>query len=417
MSQYKDKATIVKRMLECYDLFGRVGKKDGHKFEYYPLEKNTYLPTNYEILVLRYGLDQLKERTAPKVEVAVVEPEINADMPRGEPIIKLGDDLGSIPMESVTIVEPEINAGNIPRGEPKVEIEKEILIEPELRVMETIEPSPQPQPTPKKIIYYCLKKGHECFEDYIDSLNIIDKRVYYTNDSELDQSLFADPVNVHIFRYHLPKFLDNTKSPGVYVLNTEQMTEPVRHAHILRIAKMGIPIIDYSVTNMEILKDYRVIYLPYQPIDTETRALKRFSARPVHDVGVVNCQTPRRKRVLKMLQQSGIKAVDIRGWKEHRDAKIGACKILLNLHFSDGFRVFEHMRCDRWLFAGKPVVSERCDSENKIDLGDCVTFTDDNLVRAVRTALLRSQAPRVSDEVLHLRRQCLEQFKKGLKNI
>ena len=36
------------------------------------------------------------------------------------------------------------------------------------------------------IIYYCLKNGYECFEDYIDSLGFIDKKIYYTDESSFE---------------------------------------------------------------------------------------------------------------------------------------------------------------------------------------------------------------------------------------
>lgn len=42
---------IMKKIKGCADLFGRKGQGGPHKFMYFPLEKNKYLPMNYKMLL------------------------------------------------------------------------------------------------------------------------------------------------------------------------------------------------------------------------------------------------------------------------------------------------------------------------------------------------------------------------------
>ncbi len=270
-----------------------------------------------------------------------------------------------------------------------------------------------PETITKNVIYYCIEKGKECFEDYIDSLGIITRKIYYSRDSELDQSLFVDPNNVHIFRYHLPQFLLDANNPQVYVLNTEQLSEPSRLAHIETLVRQGIKIIDYSLVNINILKSKISIascfYIPYQYHEEEVKRLQQFSLDPQDDVGIVSCNTPHRKAVLQQLISAGIKAVDICGWKDARDRQIGSCRILLNVHFESNFKIFEHIRCDRWLFAGKIVISEPVNDSTMLDIKDMVIFTA-SIVDTVKEQLVTNQQRSPCAPIIEERRKHLNDF-------
>ena len=265
----------------------------------------------------------------------------------------------------------------------------------------------------KNVTYYCIEKGKECFEDYVDSLGIITRKVYYTKDSELDQSSFDKSNNIHIFRYHLPQFLLRAKNPRVYVLNTEQLCEPTRFAHIEALATQGIKIIDYSLENINIIKskmsDVSCFHVPYQYREEEIKRLQQFSLDPQNDVGLVSCNTPHRKAVLQQLISAGIKAVDIRGWKDARDSQIGNCRILLNVHFESNFKIFEHIRCDRWVFAGKTVISEPVNDSTMLDIKDMVIFTA-FIVDTVKEQLATNQHRSSYVPIIEERKKYLNDF-------
>ncbi len=275
----------------------------------------------------------------------------------------------------------------------------------------------------KNIIYYCHRKGYECFEDYIDSLGIVNRKVYYTNDAELDPTTFADQGNVHIFRYHLPEFLLKA-AKNILVLNTEQMSEPTRHNHITTLMRFGIKIIDYSLANIRILSREltystreQLFYLPYQYQEAEVYKLKQFSNNPHFDVGIVHCATPYRRAVLQQLQAAGLKAIDIRGWKEERDRKIGKCKILLNVHYEQNFSIFEHIRCDRWVFAGKRLVSEQSEDMEMLDIRSGVHFYRPSDVIAAVRRYLKAEPQTLAPEIIQNRARCLQNFIKYTNQI
>ena len=56
--------------------------------------------------------------------------------------------------------------------------------------------------------------------------------------------------------------------------------------------------------------------------------------------------------------KKGLKCVIANGWGDDRDDLIGQSKILVNVHFYDEFKVYESIRCDRWVMNKTMVVSE-----------------------------------------------------------
>ena len=202
------------------------------------------------------------------------------------------------------------------------------------------------------IIYLCGKVGRECFVDYIDSLQIIDIEIYYN--SPVDIKYFDFSKDTYIFRYSIPSIIQ--KRDNIYLLNTEQLSEKVRFDNVKKFYDMGYKVIDYSESNLKYIPN--AIHLPYQITSKETEILKGFSKDIIYDVCIVNCAINRRRMILNKLLDKGIKAIDVRGWKDERDKTIGKSKILLNVHFDDKFKIYESIRCDRWLYAGKTIISE-----------------------------------------------------------
>ncbi len=86
---------------------------------------------------------------------------------------------------------------------------------------------------------------------------------------------------------------------------------------------------------------------------------------------MVNTHT---KAIIARIDKMGIKYHYIVGWKDERDKQIAECRILLNLHYEKDYQVFEHLRCDRWLFAGKMVISDETILMNSLDIKDLVIF-------------------------------------------
>lgn len=241
----------------------------------------------------------------------------------------------------------------------------------------------------KSVIYLCLNTGRECFDDYINSLNIVDLEIYYNHDAEVSYLNYADSGNIYIFRYHITA--SAFPSRNIFVLNTEQMSEPYRFSHIKQLSDAGYQILDYSTTNIKYLNDSginSVTYLPYMITDGENTILKEYSTEFLHDVCVVSAQTYRRRRIVDQLLSLGVNVVEAIGWKEIRDQKIGQCRILLNIHFDDTFNIFEHIRCDRWVYAGKVVISEFSKDQEQLDIYCSIIWSSyDKLVETVISTL------------------------------
>ena len=56
------------------------------------------------------------------------------------------------------------------------------------------------------------------------------------------------------------------------------------------------------------------------------------------------------------------------GWGEARDKEIASCKLLLNIHHNNDYNIFDSIRCDRWIFAGMPVISETSEHCEYLDI-------------------------------------------------
>jgi hypothetical protein len=76
----------------------------------------------------------------------------------------------------------------------------------------------------------------------------------------------------------------------------------------------------------------------------------------------------------KALQQKPWKSTNIIGWGADRDEQIKKCKIILNIHHFECFTAFEHVRCDRLIFADKIIISDECFQQECLDIYPFVLF-------------------------------------------
>jgi hypothetical protein len=166
--------------------------------------------------------------------------------------------------------------------------------------------------------------------------------------------------------------LKDTKASIVFI-NTEQLTAP----HKLREFKLftkrpDIQTFDYSKANMRISKLPRHGHLPLEENKEETMELKAMMAvayRYPRKIAVVGSPTDRRLRLVEQLSLQGMDVVFIQGFGTERDELIAECAVLLNLHAFPEYTLYESLRCDRWLYAGMPVVTEPCSDMESIPSG------------------------------------------------
>ena len=223
--------------------------------------------------------------------------------------------------------------------------------------------------------------GIEVLTDYLNSLNIIHKYILLT---EFDTEKFLKSNDIFIFTQ---MWLDPSKfSSTVYAserfvfLNVEMLSESNRADHISRMMSYNMNIADYSVSNIDFIQKYYaqsgkiynkpILYLPYQYAIKEISLLRNQHHKYEYDIGVINAYPKKdssvnsefkykRSDVFDKLTELKFNCVNITGWGNERDSIIQKCKIILNVHHFDCFKIFEHIRCDRLIFANKLVVSEK----------------------------------------------------------
>jgi beta-1,4-mannosyl-glycoprotein beta-1,4-N-acetylglucosaminyltransferase len=237
------------------------------------------------------------------------------------------------------------------------------------------------------VVYYiCEYDGYNCFEDYVDSLNIVNVKIFYHDVKHLEYLDMTNKKHIYIFRYHVIPSI--SPASNIYLLNTEQLTEQFVYNKLINY--LDYQIIDYSTVNIKILN--KGIYLPYQIQDCENTKLKEFSKNPIYDIAVVGDLTPRRLHIINQLKTK-YKILIVKGWNDVRDQQIGQCKILLNIHGNltdnrKNFKIFEHMRCDRWIFAGKTIISEVSYCMEELDIYPNVVWCNyDNIIENVNSTI------------------------------
>lgn len=256
------------------------------------------------------------------------------------------------------------------------------------------------------------KSSIQVLEDYIDSLNIF-KEVIELEDFAKRHKEYLSPDVVIVFTQ---MWLDlENFSPEIYgapnfiFLNVENLTEQKRMDHIMQFVIRGIKIADYSVANIHVIKTYAeennieikapIYYFPYQYNKKENVLLENRERQYQYDVGVVNAcpkkdasvnsaLTYKRTKVWEDLEFSGLSCLNILGWGAERDELIKKCKVIVNVHHFECYKIFQHIRCDRLVFANKLIVSENSLCVNDLDIKNHVLWSDyTDLVETAKKAV------------------------------
>lgn len=244
---------------------------------------------------------------------------------------------------------------------------------PELKSVTTVHLKPSISPTDKLWIYCCLNWRTRIFADYINSLNIADITISYNDISQLKKVDYNSTCN-----YIIPFSIDDAYACGFLPSNTIFInTEPVdmnnKCENIEKVRSLGYKIIDYSPINAKI---YNSLYIPYQIRPEENERLRTLlqTTPKERDVVTVAYMVPRRTQIQIEGYNKDLDICNITGYDEQRDKDIAEGKILLNIHQRDHATVFEHIRCDRLIFAGMTVVSEQSRDSEDLDITPFVHF-------------------------------------------
>jgi len=280
-------------------------------------------------------------------------------------------------------------------------------------------------------------------EDYIHSLNLFDD-VIHIQEFSIPKFKSTDYIYVITQMWlNLDKddqhIVDEMLSTNrVVFLNVEMLSENKRMEHILNLIKKGIQIADYSIANIIFLKEYakehnipitkEVIYFPYQYNLHDQVQLQNIDDKYDYDIGIINAlptqsdtvdssNTYRRTKMWNDLQKTQWKCINILGWGKERDELIKRCKLIINIHHFEVFNIFEHIRCDRMIWAKKIIVSDNSLCMDRLDITKYIFCEEfDNIIPMAEKVLqnftdyYRNSMKAISmDKVIADRRDILKQ--------
>ena len=146
---------------------------------------------------------------------------------------------------------------------------------------------------------------------------------------------------------------------------------------------------DYSAINVRILAD-RGITAKHVPLRSSENYVARLrslrSVGQIYDIGFAGSKSNRRIAIVNALADTKYSICLIRSWGEERDAVLAKCRIILNIHYADDYKVFESARCVPWIEAGATVISEHSLDDDP----RCINVPYDQLVAACIARLEQS---------------------------
>lgn len=219
---------------------------------------------------------------------------------------------------------------------------------------------------------YCKKKQEKTFEDYYNTIienKLSDDTIQLVNYNDMSQFIkLLDKSSIHIFIYRVPVrvllrlnyYIKNNIK--LHFLNTEQLSLE-HHLQYITHLHPYIKIIDYSITNFFILNKFNkfnksLFCLPYTINQKENLLFSNIPKTKGICIIHPGNGSLRRHNILQLLKKNKIPVDIIKGYGSIRDAQLFQYKIILNIHYNIGYKVFEEIRCNRCIFNKMIVISE-----------------------------------------------------------
>jgi hypothetical protein len=160
----------------------------------------------------------------------------------------------------------------------------------------------------------------------------------------------------------VPVVLQWTSTNPYIYYNTEQMTRPECLQDVIDSVKRHPPVEvwDYSAANVAILDrvGIKARHVPLHSPSWYVEKLRAMRGTNEFDVGFCGTLNPRRLLILDELRKRGLRVNVVTGHGDYRDAELAKCRMLINIHYTTSYLVFEQLRCEPWIQVGVPIVSE-----------------------------------------------------------
>lgn len=222
----------------------------------------------------------------------------------------------------------------------------------------------------EKWVVYGPEYTYTLIKEYINNLNLQYNIKYVTNINQIQD---INPTKIlFVNNIHDTSVFNIFKNIEISILNIDSLHIPCYLNNIFQMINLypNIKIYDYSLKNIEVLQKYNIQteFLEYKYDEKEINHLKEINNNQpkIYDFGLiayckdVSCNY-RRKYIVEKLRDKGYTVNIACGFGEERDIELAKCKIILNIHhksFNVECRTFEHLRCNRLLYAGFKVLSE-----------------------------------------------------------
>ena len=83
-----------------------------------------------------------------------------------------------------------------------------------------------------------------------------------------------------------------------------------------------------------------------------------------------------RQTIINNIKIKNVNIDIIDGWKKERDFELFSHKILLNLGYTDKYKIFESLRCDRCIFNKMIIISDKKEDIELYYLKNYIIFED-----------------------------------------
>lgn len=152
--------------------------------------------------------------------------------------------------------------------------------------------------------------------------------------------------------------------PAKYIMfNSEQLSRKDQLTNLIAASERDgcVEIWDYSAANVDILATKGIVarHLPLQSSEAYLSRLRAYRAEgQSYDFGFCGAISKRRAVFLNAFAKHGVQIHVVTSFGEERDRELAKCRVLLNFHYADDYKIFESARCVPWLAIGVPVISE-----------------------------------------------------------
>jgi hypothetical protein len=209
------------------------------------------------------------------------------------------------------------------------------------------------------IVFLCENSVKYYFYDYLVNIcQILNADILFYDKNNINE-IIKKNLNlrkIFVFMQYIHEYINKSalQFEIYFVINTEQYTHTLNNQ-----LNNDNHLIDYSKENIRYAQKYlepkKYIYFPYLINNNEIYNFKK-----IYDVCVVGNINDRRIKIIDQLTKYGINVTIINNkFGKIRDEILMKHKILLNIHNSDDYQIYESMRCDRCLFNNMIIISEK----------------------------------------------------------